>query len=96
MLLAVDGRDGSNFGGRGPAALKWRIISLHQFVPAFLDIKELVGAACADSEVAHVIRPSRRFFSGIPPTSRLSLDPALRRQGILDGGWWTAQRRTAP
>src|SRR4051812_35830420 len=28
----------------------------------------------------------------IPLTSRLSLDPALRRQGILDGGWWPRSR----
>ncbi|MEV0407093.1 DUF5994 family protein [Actinoallomurus sp. NPDC050550] len=28
----------------------------------------------------------------IPLASRLSLDPALRRQGILDGGWWPRSR----
>jgi hypothetical protein len=30
--------------------------------------------------------------SSIPSASRLSLDPALRRLGILDGGWWPRSR----
>jgi hypothetical protein len=31
-------------------------------------------------------------FSSIPLASRLSLDPALKRRGILDGGWWPRSR----
>lgn len=28
----------------------------------------------------------------IPPVSRFSLDPTLRRRGALDGGWWPRSR----
>ncbi|GAA4620195.1 hypothetical protein GCM10023196_003210 [Actinoallomurus vinaceus] len=31
----------------------------------------------------------------IPLASRLSLDPALRRRGILDGGWWPRSRNAS-
>jgi hypothetical protein len=33
-----------------------------------------------------VISPS------IPQTSRLSLDPSLKRLGVVDGGWWPSSR----
>jgi hypothetical protein len=28
----------------------------------------------------------------LPPASRLSLDPALKRRGVVDGGWWPGSR----
>jgi hypothetical protein len=31
----------------------------------------------------------------IPPASRLSLDPAFGRRGILDGGWWPRSRNAS-
>ncbi|GAA4619173.1 hypothetical protein GCM10023195_86580 [Actinoallomurus liliacearum] len=34
-------------------------------------------------------------LSSIPPASRLSLDPALKRLGILDGGWWPRSRNAS-
>jgi hypothetical protein len=41
---------------------------------------------------SHVTDQIGVFSSPIPPASRLSLDPALRRQGAVDGGWWPHSR----
>ncbi|HEY0540564.1 MAG TPA: DUF5994 family protein [Actinoallomurus sp.] len=40
----------------------------------------------------HVIEQTDVLSSPVPPASRLSLDPALRRRGVLDGGWWPRSR----
>ncbi|MEV5704741.1 DUF5994 family protein [Actinoallomurus sp. NPDC052274] len=45
----------------------------------------------ADVMAPHV-DPTDLLSSVIPPASRLSLDPALKRRGILDGGWWPRSR----
>lgn len=43
----------------------------------------------------HVTDQTDVLSSAIPPASRLSLDPALGRLGILDGGWWPRSRNAS-
>jgi hypothetical protein len=40
----------------------------------------------------HVTDQIDVLSSSISPASRLSLDPALKRLGVLDGGWWPSSR----
>jgi hypothetical protein len=41
------------------------------------------------------VDPTDLFSPVIPLASRLSLDPALKRRGILDGGWWPRSRNAS-
>jgi hypothetical protein len=49
----------------------------------------------ADVMAPHVTDQIDVLSPAIPPASRLSLDPALRRRGILDGGWWPRSRNAS-
>lgn len=40
----------------------------------------------------HVTDRTGMLSPAISPESRLSMDPALARRGILDGGWWPLSR----
>jgi uncharacterized protein DUF5994 len=48
----------------------------------------------ADVMAPHV-DPTDLLSPPIPLASRLSLDPALKRRGILDGGWWPRSRNAS-
>lgn len=41
------------------------------------------------------VDPTDLLSPAIPLASRLSLDPALKRRGILDGGWWPRSRNAS-
>jgi hypothetical protein len=59
-----------------------------------MKIRPLSAEDGADVMAPHV-SDQIDVLSSIPPASRLTLDPALRRRGILDGGWWPRSRNAS-